>query len=83
MRIYYDQDADLNDLKGSRRRLSATELYAQPEPRDSGGCGRGIGRNDNYRLAQEHGFSPVTAAEGSAQPSQRSWPRPPSLWKRS
>ena len=72
MKIYYDQDADLNDLKGVKVAIIG---YGSQGPaqalnlRDSGVdvVVAELAGTDNYRLAQEHGFSPVTAAEASSQ----------------
>jgi ketol-acid reductoisomerase len=72
MKIYYDQDADLNDLKGVKVAIIGygSQGHAQAlNLRDSGVdvVVAELAGTDNYRLAQEHGFSPVTAAEASAQ----------------
>lgn len=72
MKIYYDQDADLNDLKGVKVAIIGygSQGHAQAlNLRDSGVdvVVAELTGTDNYRLAQEHGFSPVTAAEASAQ----------------
>lgn len=72
MKTYYDQDADLNVLKdqtvaiigyGSQGHAHALNL------RDSGVrvvVGQRPG-GANYKLAQEHGFTPVSAAEAAKQ----------------
>jgi ketol-acid reductoisomerase len=72
MKIYYEQDADLNDLKGIKVAIIGygSQGHAQAlNLRDSGVdvVVAELAGTDNYRLAQEHGFSPVTAAEASAQ----------------
>jgi len=72
MKIYYDQDADLNDLKGVKVAIVGygSQGHAQAlNLRDSGVdvIVAELAGTDNYRLAQEHGFSPMTAAEASAQ----------------
>jgi len=72
MKIYYDQDADLNDLKGIKVAIVGygSQGHAQAlNLRDSGVdvVVAELAGTDNYRLAQEHGFSPMTAAEASAQ----------------
>ena len=72
MKIYYDQDADLNDLKGVKVAIVGygSQGHAQAlNLRDSGVdvVVAELAGTDNYRLAQEHGFSPMTAAEASAQ----------------
>lgn len=72
MKVYYEQDADLNVLKdktvavigyGSQGHAHAQNL------RDSGVrvvVGQRAG-GANYDLAKEHGFNPVSAAEAAAQ----------------
>ena len=72
MRICYDQVADLNDLKGVKVAIIGygSQGHAQAlNLRDSGVevVVAELAGTDNYRLAQEHGFSPVTASEASAQ----------------
>jgi ketol-acid reductoisomerase len=72
MKIFYDQDADLNVLKnvkvaiigyGSQGHAQALNL------RDSGVevVVAELAGTPNFELAREHGFSPVSAAEASAQ----------------
>jgi ketol-acid reductoisomerase len=72
MKIYYEQDADLNDLKGIKVAIIGygSQGHAQAlNLRDSGVevVVAELAGTENYRLAQEHGFSPVTASEASAQ----------------
>ena len=72
MKVYYDQDADLNALKGKTVAIigygSQGHAHAQ-NLRDSG-VNVVVGQRPggaNYELAREHGFSPVSAAEAAAQ----------------
>lgn len=72
MKVYYDQDADLNALKGKTVAIigygSQGHAHAQ-NLRDSG-VNVIVGQRPggaNYELAREHGFSPVSAAEAAAQ----------------
>ena len=72
MKVYYDQDADLNVLKGKTVAVigygSQGHAHAQ-NLRDSG-VNVVVGQRPggpNYELAKEHGFSPVSASEAAAQ----------------
>lgn len=72
MKVYYDQDADLNLLKDKTVAIigygSQGHAHAQ-NLRDSGVkvvVGQRPG-GANYELAKEHGFTPVSAAEAAAQ----------------
>ena len=72
MKVYYDQDADLNLLKDKTVAIigygSQGHAHAQ-NLRDSGVkvvVGQRPG-GANYELAKEHGFNPVSAAEAAAQ----------------
>ena len=72
MKVYYDQDADLNCLKNKTVAIigygSQGHAHAQ-NLRDSGVkvvVGQRPG-GANYELAKEHGFTPVSAAEAAAQ----------------
>ena len=72
MKVYYDQDADINALKGKTVAIigygSQGHAHAQ-NLRDSG-VNVVVGQRPggaNYELAREHGFSPVSAAEAAAQ----------------
>ena len=72
MKVYYDQDADLNLLKDKTVAIigygSQGHAHAQ-NLRDSGVkvvVGQRPG-GANYDLAKEHGFTPVSAAEAAAQ----------------
>ncbi len=72
MKIYYDQDADLNDLKGKKIAIIGygSQGHAQAlNLRDSGlevivSQRKG---SENYHLALQHGFKPVTAAEAARE----------------
>ena len=70
MKVYYEKDADLNLLKGKTIAIigygSQGHAHAQ-NLRDSGlevVVGQRPG-GPNYKLAQEHGFNPVSAAEAA------------------
>lgn len=70
MKVYYDQDADLNLLKGRTVAIigygSQGHAHAQ-NLRDSG-VNVVVGQRPgsaNYELAKEHGFTPVSAAEAA------------------
>lgn len=70
MKVYYDQDADLNALKGKTVAIigygSQGHAHAQ-NLRDSGVnviIGQRPG-SPNHDLAKEHGFEPVSAAEAA------------------
>ena len=72
MKVYYEQDADLNTLKNKTVAIigygSQGHAHAQ-NLRDSG-VKVVIGQRPggaNYDLAKEHGFAPVSAAEAAAQ----------------
>ena len=72
MKVYYDQDADLNVLKNKTVAIigygSQGHAHAQ-NLRDSGVkvvVGQRPG-GANYELAKEHGFTPVSAAEAAKQ----------------
>ena len=72
MKVYYEQEADLNVLKGKTIAIigygSQGHAHAQ-NLRDSGldvVVGQRPG-GPNYELAKEHGFEPMSAAEASAK----------------
>jgi ketol-acid reductoisomerase len=72
MKIFYDQDGDLNFLKGKKVAIIGygSQGHAQAlNLRDSGleVIVAELPGTYNYQLAQEHGFSPVSAKEASAQ----------------
>lgn len=69
-KIYYDQDADLKHLEGKRIAVIGygSQGHAQAQNlRDSGlnVLVAELKGTANYRLAQEHGFSPVSSAEAA------------------
>jgi ketol-acid reductoisomerase len=72
MKIYYDKDADLKDLKGKKIAVIGygSQGHAQAlNLRDSGldvivSQRKG---SDNYDLAVKHGFKPVTASEAARE----------------
>lgn len=70
MKVYYDKDADLSELKGKTVAIigygSQGHAHAQ-NLRDSGVnviIGQRPG-SPNYELAKEHGFNPVSASEAA------------------
>ncbi|MDR1777260.1 MAG: ketol-acid reductoisomerase [Desulfovibrio sp.] len=72
MKVYYDQDADINKLKNKTVAIigygSQGHAHAQ-NLRDSGVkvvVGQRPG-GPNYELAKEHGFTPLPAAEAAAK----------------
>jgi ketol-acid reductoisomerase len=72
MKIYYDQDADLNQLKGKKVAIIGygSQGHAQAlNLRDSGVdvIVAELAGTANYQLAKEQGFDPVTAAQAAAQ----------------
>jgi ketol-acid reductoisomerase len=72
MKIFYDQDGDLNFLKGKKVAIIGygSQGHAQAlNLRDSGleVIVAELPGTYNFQLAQEHGFSPVSAKEASAQ----------------
>ncbi len=72
MKIYYDQDADLNHLKGKKIAIIGygSQGHAQAQNlRDSGldVIVSEIEGTENYELAIKHGFKPVSASEASKQ----------------
>jgi len=71
-RIYYDKDADLKVLKGKKIAIIGygSQGHAQAQNlRDSGldVIVAELEGTANYRLAQEHGFKPVTANQAAKQ----------------
>jgi ketol-acid reductoisomerase len=72
MKIFYDQDADLNQLKGKKVAIIGygSQGHAQAlNLRDSGVdvIVAELAGTANYQLAKEQGFDPVTAAQAAAQ----------------
>ncbi len=72
MKIFYDQEADLNYLKGKKVAIIGygSQGHAQAlNLRDSGVdvVVAELAGTPNYQLAQEQGFVPVTAAQAAAQ----------------
>ncbi len=72
MKIYYDQEADLNHLKGKKVAIIGygSQGHAQAlNLRDSGVdvIVAELAGTANYQLAQEQGFVPVTAGQAAAQ----------------
>lgn len=70
VKVYYDNDADLGILKGKTVAVIGygSQGHAQAQNlRDSGVnvIVSELEGTDNYKLAQEHGFKPVSAAEAA------------------
>ena len=70
--IYYDNDADLTDLKGKKIAILGygSQGHAQAQNLRDSGAKVIIGQRKgsaNYKLAVKHGFKPVSAAEAAAQ----------------
>ena len=75
MKIYYDEDADLDLLKGKKVAIIGfgSQGHAQAlNLRDSGVevVVSEVPDTPNYELAVKYGFTPVTAAEASAKQAQ-------------
>jgi ketol-acid reductoisomerase len=71
-KVYYDKDADINILKGKRIAIIGygSQGHAQAQNlRDSGleVIVSEISDTPNYKIAVEHGFKPLSAAEASKQ----------------
>ena len=69
-KVYYDSDANLDTLKGKKIAIIGygSQGHAQAQNlRDSGlnVIVADLPNTDNWRLAEEHGFKPVTAAEAA------------------
>jgi ketol-acid reductoisomerase len=70
--IYYDNDADLNALKGKKVAIIGygSQGHAQAQNLRDSGVEVIVGQRPgsaNYELAKEHGFKPVSAAEAAKQ----------------
>lgn len=68
--IYYDDDANLADLKGKKVAIIGygSQGHAQAQNLRDSGVDVVVGQRPgsaNYDLAKEHGFSPVSAAEAT------------------
>jgi len=69
-KIYYDKDADLKVLKGKKIGIIGygSQGHAQAQNLRDSGVDVVVAEMEgtaNYRLAQEHGFTPVSAAEAA------------------
>lgn len=69
-KMYYESDADLNVLKGKTIAVIGygSQGHAQAQNLRESGLNVIIAElegTDNYKLAQSHGFSPVSAAEAA------------------
>jgi ketol-acid reductoisomerase len=72
MKIYYDKDADLKDLKGKKIAIIGygSQGHAQAQNLRDSGLDVIVSQRkggENYDLAVRHGFKPVTADEASGQ----------------
>ena len=72
MKIYYDKDADLKDLKGKRIAIIGygSQGHAQAQNLRDSGLDVIVSQRkggENYELALRHGFKPITANEAARQ----------------
>jgi ketol-acid reductoisomerase len=72
MKIYYDKDADLKDLKGKKIAIIGygSQGHAQAQNLRDSGLDVIVSQRkggENYELALRHGFKPVTANEAARQ----------------
>ena len=72
MKVYYDQDADLNVLKGKTVAIIGygSQGHAHAQNLRESGVNVIVGQRPggaNYELAKENGFEPVSAAEAAAK----------------
>lgn len=72
MKIYYDKDADLKDLKGKRIAIIGygSQGHAQAQNLRDSGLDVIVSQRkggENYELALRHGFRPITANEAARQ----------------
>ncbi len=72
MKIYYDKDADLKDLKGKRIAIIGygSQGHAQAQNLRDSGLDVIVSQRkggENYELALRHGFKPVSASEAARQ----------------
>ena len=72
MKIYYDKDADLKDLKGKKIAIIGygSQGHAQAQNLRDSGLDVIVSQRkggENYELALRHGFKPITASEAARQ----------------
>jgi len=72
MKIYYDKDADLKDLKGKKIAIIGygSQGHAQAQNLRDSGLDVIISQRkggENYELALRHGFKPISASEAARQ----------------
>ncbi len=72
MKIYYDMDADLKDLKGKKIAIIGygSQGHAQAQNLRDSGLDVIVSQrkgSENYELALRHGFKPVSASEAARQ----------------
>lgn len=72
MEIYYEKDASLEPLKGKKTAIIGygSQGHAQAQNLRDSGLDVVVAERegtDNYDLAKQHGFQPLTAAEAAAQ----------------
>ena len=72
MKIYYDKDADLKDLKGKKIAIIGygSQGYAQAQNLRDSGLDVIVSQRkggENYELALRHGFKPVSASEAAKE----------------
>jgi len=72
MKIYYDKDADLKDLKGKKIAIIGygSQGHAQAQNLRDSGLDVIVSQRkggENYELALRHGFKPITANEAARQ----------------
>ncbi|MEW6377955.1 MAG: ketol-acid reductoisomerase [Thermodesulfobacteriota bacterium] len=72
MKIYYDRDANLNDLKGKKIAIVGygSQGHAQAQNLRDSGLNVIVAQrkeSENYQMALRDGFKPTTAAEASKQ----------------
>ena len=72
MKIYYDKDADLKNLKGKKIAIIGygSQGHAQAQNLRDSGLDVIVSQRkggENYELALRHGFKPITANEAARQ----------------
>lgn len=72
VKVYYDDDADLSQLKGKTIAIIGygSQGHAQAQNLRDSGCNVVVGQRPggaNFDLAVSHGFKPVSAADAAAQ----------------
>ncbi|MBM4306924.1 MAG: ketol-acid reductoisomerase [Deltaproteobacteria bacterium] len=72
MKIYYDKDADLKDLKGKKIAIIGYGSQGHAQAQNLRGSGLDVivsqrKGGENYELALQHGFKPVSASEAAKE----------------